>query len=166
MKALRDKFPRGAIKQHGRCNEFLVAEMDAGCGCRLGGKPLRMPTGRNTSWNWRSCSLRFLGRYEAEVFGSEFIADEDVPYCRSGLGAKRSIVFRIFMRAFIKEQYSRKSRTRLAGNRAGRELLTIQENLEPKLVQFWSYGGTRRFGRFRLLDRSSQRGHLCESRYP
>src|SRR6516162_6842272 len=166
MKALRDKFPGGAIKQHGHCNEFLVAQMDAGCGCRLGGKPFRMPTGGNTSWNRRSYSLRFLGRYEAEVFGSEFIADKDVPYGRSGLGAKRSIILRIFMGALVKEQYSRKSRTRLAGNRAGRKLLTIQENLEPKLIQFRSRGGTRRFGRFLLLDRSSQRGHLCESRYP
>src|SRR5215469_14603040 len=166
MKALRDKFPGRAIKQHGHCNEFLVARTDAGCGGRLGGKPFRMPAGGNTNWIWRSYSLRFRGRYETEVFGSEPIAGKDVPYSRSGLGAKRSIILRIFVRAFIKEQYSRKSRARLVGNRAGRELLTIQENLEPKLIEFRSRGGTRRFGRFLLLDRSSYRNQFCESRYP
>ena len=59
---------------------------------------------------------------------------KDIGHRRLGFCGKGSVVFRIFVGALIDKQDSRERRTRFAGNRPGRELLPVQEDLKPEPI--------------------------------
>src|ERR1700738_2482240 len=91
-------------------------------------------------WDGRGLSRHRLGsrrRDKSEVFRFQLIMSEDIGHRRLGFCGKRSIVFRIFVRALIDKQDSCKTRTRVGDDWPGRELLTVQEDLkaEPILLK-------------------------------
>src|SRR5271166_3604693 len=106
---------------------------------------------------------------ETKVFLPELVMSEDVCDRRSRLRNQRRVVLRIFMRAFIKKDNSWIEHGWLDRDRAGRELLTIQENLKPERIEFRSGIGAAVWitGFFccAFLGRWSDGTHLGQRRY-
>src|ERR1700732_2281304 len=106
-------------------------------------------------------------RDKSEVFRFQLIMSEDIGHRRLGFCGKGSIVFRIFVCALIEKQDPRKTRTRVADDWPGRELLTVQEDLKPEPIllkrSLRAYFRSGSPGCFALLrGRRSYRAHFGE----
>ena len=102
-----------------------------------GGREIGFPgCGRGATGSWLYLNCLCSWRHdESKIVRFELVVREEVGHGRLGFCHQGGVILRVFVGAFIKEQYSCKDRTRIAHDRPGRELLTIQEDLKSEPVR-------------------------------